>query len=694
MSGIIQHEIPQLFQRGFLISGNAKAEQIFVFRKGGSTFISNINRSGAERFFYSEPSENGERTLDDEITEYERRLARLVNELRALEAGAVANAEAAAEVIAHLTTRNAHLRGAFAHGFQTFASTALDAFSDEETVRHMLGISGASISTAFRGKLKEIIERQPALAALGVPPELLERILFAAVREGFSPFFKEQKTFIETVLRQLSADAPAQARKGHKQALSNSMVSKYRVAQLSELEWRVVGMEHDAILPDCVALAVGKAGDAQPLMMAGRDEVEAVLLPLTSRSILAGIKPGASIPDISTFNADAAACSHTYFLRASKSNDDAALIENIGTRSITVVDDAVKKALREKQPVPQADQENFIAKPQDLAGKKFTFAATFIGSFDADTIKNISDTLSAIIGEAAWTMPFDRLDGITIADDYPAALASLDRGMEDAAPLEARQDALGTGIAQAPNVIRDGIVKGHIVLSSIVAHALVGDNVDHRVWASCVLGNQLAHIGITQVFDETLPNVLLSRAADGLEGDLQQCTYPAWNAYFASRATARFDANRLKDVQSTALIALKDFFEEIVRERIAYRHSSNLQILMMACFRKLPFLLEWCANVIGHAHGAEDEPLKDADELKAELENHALLGWFYDFGRDLQTLWNRRGAWKSYDEFLALNRHAERLLWSVSIFPLSTPQGGYRVEVPLYVDAKTLGLEG
>lgn len=42
---------------------------------------------------------------------------------------------------------------------------------------------------------------------------------------------------------------------------------------------------------------------------------------------------------------------------------------------------------------------------------------------------------------------------------------------------------------------------------------------------------------------EALPGVLLS-PVDGVDGLLQRCTYPAWNAYFAGRAAAQFGGSR------------------------------------------------------------------------------------------------------------------------------------------------------
>jgi hypothetical protein len=38
MAGKVQHEIPQLYQRGFLIQGGSVAERVFVSRRGGNVY--------------------------------------------------------------------------------------------------------------------------------------------------------------------------------------------------------------------------------------------------------------------------------------------------------------------------------------------------------------------------------------------------------------------------------------------------------------------------------------------------------------------------------------------------------------------------------------------------------------------------------------------------------------------------------
>jgi hypothetical protein len=107
--------------RGFLIPGG-EAEQVHVYRKGKARpYPSNIDRVAAESYFYSRPSDDGAQTLDDTITEYEERLLPLVQALRVAPPDTPIGSSLAAEVIAHLTTRNAHLRGAFAQSSRLMA---------------------------------------------------------------------------------------------------------------------------------------------------------------------------------------------------------------------------------------------------------------------------------------------------------------------------------------------------------------------------------------------------------------------------------------------------------------------------------------------------------------------------------------------------------------------------------------------
>ena len=126
------------------------------------------------------------------------------------------------------------------------------------------------------------------------------------------------------------------------------------------------------------------------------------------------------------------------------------------------------------------------------------------------------------------------------------------------------------------------------------------------------------------------------------------------------------------------------------RVRMAYRQRGDLVQLSQEILPRLAFVLEHAGNLLGHCDGLDTLPLDDEPQLVALLEETGLRNWFDSYHRQLGELWNRRGEWTSFDEFLALNRHTERLLWQFGIFPWRTADGSYRVEIPLATDAVEL----
>jgi hypothetical protein len=697
MAGKVQHEIPRLYLRGFLIPDENGAERVFVFRRGGTFFASSIERAAAEKYFYSRPSNNKDETLDDRITQYEaRRLGSLVRQLRGARVGSIVDAGVAAEITAHLTTRNAHLRGTFAHGVTRLVTTASRVLSEEESFRRFLGLDRPVPSDVLRRALAEAIESEPKFAALGVPSALLERAAFTLARENFPEFSGTEGRMLRAVLAELSAEASEIARRGHTKGLEKTIVPESRAKNLGTLQWQVVATKSDIILPDCVALAINASAQPVPLMMAASGDIDAVVLPLTSRTALLARQNESCGYDIEGFNSAAASCSYYYFVSPSCAPDIRALQDLIGTRSVLAIDSAVGESFEPHLLGPGEVRGPLEARK---AGRGQTVLRTvpvsFLGTFDQDERKRISEVVSDVLVESAWTVPLDRIEGITFADDYPAALSSVDPGIPGCAPPATREDEGLRGIAKCPTVLRDGVVQSHIVIHGDIGRALLSDDTEQQSFAVSVLANQLAQAGVTQVIDEALPGVLLSSAhdTDALAAVLHPCTYPAWNAYFASRGAPFLPEAQLKNNQEVLLIAIQQAFVAIPRARLAYRTHGSIDGLLSAALPQITSVLEVAARVLGSADGLGREPLYDAAELETELRQRELHAWLTDFRRDLSYLWDRRGAWEGYGEFLALNRHAERLLWPFSIFLWLTADGQCWVEVPINADAAALRKE-
>lgn len=137
--------------RGFLVPGRGKAEQVRVFSKD-KTFVASIDDVAAERHFYSELSTDGTKTLDDLITDYEEIFKTKYFSLRDLPFGTEADRTLAAEVVAHLTIRNAYLRRRISGGMRSLMDSAADLFCNEENLRLIMGVDALTGDTQVTGE--------------------------------------------------------------------------------------------------------------------------------------------------------------------------------------------------------------------------------------------------------------------------------------------------------------------------------------------------------------------------------------------------------------------------------------------------------------------------------------------------------------------------------------------------------------
>jgi hypothetical protein len=156
MSGRKQHHIPQSVLRGFKTPSEGKKAQVWVFSRQ-KKFKSPTDGVAAERHFYSELSTDGTPTLDDLITAYEKPFAQKLASLRSLSNGADADSAIAAEVIAHLTIRNAHLRRSITGALRILVDRAADLFCNEENLRALLGVDGKAFPPVTAKKVDEFL---------------------------------------------------------------------------------------------------------------------------------------------------------------------------------------------------------------------------------------------------------------------------------------------------------------------------------------------------------------------------------------------------------------------------------------------------------------------------------------------------------------------------------------------------------
>jgi Protein of unknown function (DUF4238) len=683
--------------RGFATPGKGKNEQVWVFTKQ-KTYPSSTEGVGAERHFYSELSSEGSQTLDDLITSYEKRLGSLLATLCAAIPGSEVDAMVAAEVVAHLTIRNVHIRKSFGAGMQLLIDEASNLFTNETNLRSVLGVNARQFPEKIAAMVREEMTKDTRFAQTGLPLPVLEKIAFMAMKENFSRAMSDTIPLMQAALQLMAKDAPKVSRQGHNEALSRGVSADKRAEQLRNLIWSVQAHSPELILPDSVALGIEGTNQPLPLILADPKQLTCALMPLAPDRMLVGLSPGCDMPDLARFNAAAAASSQSFFVSQRKGDDLNELVSVIGTRSDETIQTAIGAAFEEFRtdrqlilPSENPAPADAIAEPtpdQEKLPQKLNYPVTFQGIADRETAERVAGLLNHLVYELRSYMALDRLDGFTFAEDYEAALDKLDRGFESARPLKPSKPEYGESVAMTPTVRRDGIVKSHVVARLWIGLALISEDENAQRLALHLIVQQLAHVACMQLFDEALPGARLS---DPYDAFLYPYIAEAWSGYIGTRASAVFDPSFGASYRELAMSALSAARRDIPQARLEYRYHDDMDRLLGAVLPRIEAVLQTTAQILGHYDGLSETTYFD-EPLAKNFEEAGLGVWIELFQSDLELVWNRRGHWASLDEFLSLNQHVERLLWQFGLFPWKMDNGQIHVDVPLASDAAQLGV--
>ena len=269
-------------------------------------------------------------------------------------------------------------------------------------------------------------------------------INFYVAKENSSTFLETNLPFLQPVLDGLLTGTGKFVRDSHNKALAGTIKSNPREKFLQTLNWTRQSIpEPAAILPDCVVIAITNKDEAAPLMFLGQDEVRAVLLPVSPKQLLEGAIGEYKIPPTFDYNFEAARSSHSFFLSSHNDVETARLHPAIAARSTSILDEAVENGFQDLLPSHYSSHSEHDVEQQapsygrvDSTSCEFHYDLSFINCGDQEAIQPIGDHFRHVVSGLSAVLPLKRLDGITIAGDYPASLRDLDRGFENAPPLK------------------------------------------------------------------------------------------------------------------------------------------------------------------------------------------------------------------------------------------------------------------
>ena len=304
---------------------------------------------------------------------------------------------------------------------------------------------------------------------------------------------------------------------------------------------------------------------------------------------------------------------------------------------------------------------------------------------DTAESQEIANALFAIIMELGRYMDLERLDGITIAADYPAALSQLDRGFKTQTPL-APTEVHGTGVAMTPMVIRDGIVKSHIVFDLAFLRHIVDSQGEHWPLAIQLVAHECAHVHDHKVWDVAFPNILLNQTYTDIEDAfLWEIILACWSEYAATRLSAKIGADQTAAYEETFITVLSATRERANALIRAYRaHGDHAQILSEIC-TEYGNLMKFASYLIGHLAGSERE-LTATATAQAALADHWFTPFFERLQKSLQTLWEHYGAWSSLSDFEEIGQIGKELVAFGGVHILRSPSNEVRIRVPFSAD--------
>jgi hypothetical protein len=659
MAGKRQHYVPQLLQRGFLAQPSEEAERTWLHRRGAKARLVGIRDVGVEDWFYSRKATDGQSTLDDAITDYEGDLSKSVRVLREAPFGSPVDAHHAAETVVHLVTRTAHLRGVMSAGMTSIVREVEALFSDPARLGGMMGLTGPALAGAVTDAIRSTAAD---LVPVGIPSAFSERLLTAIMRELGDQFVAQAVAMLGPLFPNLFGGLADKVRDAHNGIVAKPLEDHGWVKALAGFDWTIEAAV-DLILPDCVALARERDGVLAPLLFTTAAEAEIVVLPVASDRMLVGRRGSAAI-DLSRFNEEAAAASENFFI-AARFFDAEDLSTRIGTGVAEELSATIAEAVREaEQTRSLSDADIPAAFPQMLVERNFSFKVTLADCGDAVLAKELGDVIKAVVAALAGDLPLQGLDGITIAADYDAALANLDRGDANLPPVTSGALGYGLGVAKPVSVMRDGRRKEHLVVAAGLAETWIAPEDGARAEGLHILIKMLAGIAHTTRYADAFAT---SFSPDPMARELHLAAATTPSGYWSARQAA-FVAPDYGEIYADLVLESLAYAErKLTMERERMADQSDIGGAFVHGLECASAVLCHAADWLGHRDGLAEGQSFAGSDLPDRLKARGLDRWIELFGRDLAGCYGPEGTLE-FSVLTTLSRHVERLFWSFGLY--------------------------
>lgn len=673
MAGRKQHFIPRHFLKEFVIPDGS--DKHWMYRRGLPNPVP-VSRddAAATRDFYSKPATTDAPTLDDLITEYEKELILRVEEARATPVGEALPAHLISEIVAHLTMRAAYLREFIDAGASKLVSSIDTLIHRPSELLEGLELPKHRAPSRFEAMAIEQLEQHLLSSLTNVTPTAIVRLLYQAIREDYDLLQKVASEEFAALVERFQREFQTMPRRVHIEVLGKDLVPAARKAMLEEFQWRIVDFPSgDAVLPDCVAIAEDAEGWG-PYMLAEHKSITRIVIPLTSSKLAVGSAENNREEFAETYNKIARNSCFNFYLTNLREEVTETQLTELGGPARAKIAGITSSALREA--VEEFVGDGSIASQEETqpvtwtdlsAGEGFSYSISLKGFGDEAYAQRVAESLNEAVKAFGGYLPIHRLDGITFAVDYAAALQELDRGLDVDRGIDPAAGTNPNGVAMPLAVRRADSIKTHIVLRGYLAEQLISEDETLSGEAISVIFYCLGTAAFNALLEGKFPGTLLSPYADPYEGWLYQHNDTLLATYFSTRLLAT-NPETLEFFSEQAHLQLEQMISFTTDAHAQYQEDSDHDRFFEICATHVSGLMAAMTRYFA-ARASMIGPHRPGGLLDRTLAQFELLKWSKLFDEDLAAFNRRLEDWANLEEVFFLNRHFERLLFEVGVLP-------------------------
>ena len=304
------------------------------------------------------------------------------------------------------------------------------------------------------------------------------------------------------------------------------------------------------------------------------------------------------------------------------------------------------------------------------------------GFADATEAENFGHEIALTVRSISCYINLSRLDGITVAFDYDDALAELDRGYEPTRVLARTSDDRAIGVAMAPAVVRDGVVKGHLVFYAPIVLPIQDETHEEFRQALYLIAHECAHIEDLQCRDERFPGTILqSEITDFEEAFFEPIIASLSGEYAACRLSAIFGEEQAPAYEICFVGALEEASNEANAAIRDYRLHGDLNRVLEEAGRPLCEPLRFAAYLIGHLDG-RNEDWDAVPVARDRLAESDYAPYVERLSGTLRNAWSTYEAWGSPAVFHPLKAIACEVLEQGGMILSRLPDGTVDVDIP------------